>query len=72
MDAEEARQLDITLRRFGIRGVVAPEDPENLAGAWRVYDDVDPDLRQDITADALAAVARAQGPTRGFVIPRAS
>lgn len=71
MDAEEARQLDITLRRLGIRGVVAPEDPENPAGSWGVYDDADPRCRRDITADTLAAVARAQGPTRGFVIERA-
>ncbi|MBT2469054.1 hypothetical protein J7E97_14550 [Streptomyces sp. ISL-66] len=69
MDAEEARQLDITLRRFGIRGVVAPQDPENPAGTWAVYDEADPDSRRDITTDTLAAVARAQGPTRGFVIP---
>lgn len=68
MDAEEARQLDITLRRLGIRGFVAPEDPEEPAGTWGVYDDVDPSGRRDITAETIAAVTRAQRPTRGFVI----
>ncbi|OKI04991.1 hypothetical protein A6A06_09950 [Streptomyces sp. CB02923] len=82
MDAEEARQVDATLRRLGIPGVVAPEDPDNPKGAWRVYDSPDPGARKDTTADALAAVVatfreagtgparRADGgPARGFVIP---
>lgn len=84
MDAEEARQVDAALRRLGIPGVVAPEDPENAAGGWRVYDSADPLTRRDTTADALAAVVakfgeanpepapRAEpGPTRGFIIPPA-
>ncbi|MFD4632585.1 hypothetical protein ACFVYR_12690 [Streptomyces sp. NPDC058284] len=82
MDAEQARQVDATLRRLGIPGVVAPEDPEDPAGAWRVYDSADPATRKDTTADALASVVakfretspeppekRQQGPTRGFVFP---
>ncbi|KWT60573.1 hypothetical protein ADL21_18115 [Streptomyces albus subsp. albus] len=82
MDAEEARQVDATLRRLGIPGVVAPEDPDNTAGAWRVYDSPDPGTRKDTTADTLVAVVtkfreanpeppqRADGgPTRGFIIP---
>ncbi|WP_435286239.1 hypothetical protein [Streptomyces bacillaris] len=85
MDAEQARQVDSVLRRLGIPGVVAPEDPENLTGPWRVYDTADPANREDITADALAALAatlqpsaanpsepvdrRRRGPTRGFVLP---
>ncbi|PWS43588.1 hypothetical protein DKT74_15890 [Streptomyces sp. ZEA17I] len=85
MDAEQARQVDSVLRRLGIPGVVAPEDPENLTGPWRVYDTADPANRKDITADALAALAatlqpsaanssepvdrRRSGPTRGFVLP---
>ncbi|MFI2234985.1 hypothetical protein [Streptomyces chrestomyceticus] len=82
MDAEEARQVDITLRRLGIPGIVAPEDPDTPAGAWRVYDSPDIGTRKDTTADALAAVVakfreanpeplrRADGgPTRGFIIP---
>ncbi|MFI1676543.1 hypothetical protein [Streptomyces sp. NPDC020607] len=84
MDAEQARQVDATLRRLGIPGVVAPVDPENPAGAWRVYDSADPATREDTTADALASVVakfreispeppekRHQGPTRGFVFPPA-
>ncbi|WEB43510.1 hypothetical protein MOV08_32365 [Streptomyces yunnanensis] len=82
MNAEQARQVDATLRRLGIPGVVAPEDPENAAGAWRVYDGADPAIRKDITADVLAAfVAKFReanpeppgkpqaGPMRGFIIP---
>ncbi|MET8687800.1 hypothetical protein ABZV77_26685 [Streptomyces sp. NPDC004732] len=84
MDAEQARQVDATLRRLGIPGVVAPEDPEDLSGAWRVYDSADPATREDKTADALSSVVakfceispeprekRQQGPTRGFVFPSA-
>ncbi|MFE7456750.1 hypothetical protein [Streptomyces sp. NPDC057554] len=82
MDAEQARQVDSVLRRFGIRGVVAPADPEQLTGMWRVFDKADPQTRKDITADALAALAAAlpasapgpdpkgpSGPTRGFILP---
>ncbi|WP_030668064.1 hypothetical protein [Streptomyces rimosus] len=82
MDAEEARHVDATLRRLGIPGIVAPEDPDDAAGTWRVYDSSDPGARKDITADVLAAIAatfreagpgpgrRADGgPARGFVIP---
>ncbi|MFJ5737802.1 hypothetical protein [Streptomyces microflavus] len=78
MDAEQARQVDRVLRQLGIPGVVAPEDPENLTGPWRVYDQADPATRRDVTADALAALAakfrpstpgRQTGPTRGFVLP---
>ncbi len=84
MNAEEARQVDAALRRLGIPGVVAPEDPENTAGPWRVYDTAGPEARRDITADALVAVVgkfqeaapesaprSTNGPTRGFVIPPA-
>lgn len=76
MDAEQARQVEAALRRWGIPGLVAPEDPENPAGAWRVYDKADPATRLDMTADALATVTArfsaeqpTAGPTRGFVIP---
>lgn len=76
MDAEQARQVAAVLRQLGIPGVVAPEDPENTAGTWRVYDTADPATRRDVTADALASVAAefpeekpGPGPTRGFVIP---
>ncbi|MYT29314.1 MULTISPECIES: hypothetical protein [unclassified Streptomyces] len=82
MNAEEARQVDATLRRLGIPGVVAPEDPEQAAGTWRVYDSADPATRKDVTADVLAAfVAKFReanpeppgksqsGPVRGFIIP---
>ncbi|MFE2292843.1 hypothetical protein [Streptomyces sp. NPDC059452] len=82
MDAEQARQVDSVLRRFGIPGVVAPADPEQLTGPWRVFDKADPQTRKDISADALAALAAAlpaaalgpgpkgpSGPTRGFVLP---
>jgi hypothetical protein len=76
MDAEQARQVDALLKQLGVPGVVAPEAPENPAGAWRVYDMADPRTRRDVTADALAAVAAkfpgakpGAGPTRGFIIP---
>ena len=76
MDAEQARQVDAVLRQLGIPGVVAPENPENPAGPWRVYDTADPATRRDVTADALASVAAkfpkeksGSGPMRGFVIP---
>jgi hypothetical protein len=75
MGPDEARRVDAALRRLGVAGVVAPVDPENPAGEWRVYDTVDTESRRDITADALAAVAahvtppEPSGPTRGFVIP---
>ncbi|MCX5608500.1 MULTISPECIES: hypothetical protein [unclassified Streptomyces] len=76
MNAEEARQLETTLRRLGIPGVVAPEDPENPAGNWLVFDEADPETRRDVTADTLAALSPAcgthQGPTRGFIISRTS
>jgi hypothetical protein len=74
MNAEEARHVDAVLRHLGVNGVIAPEDPENLAGAWRVYDRADPVTRRDTTADALVSLAKVfrreqKGPTRGFVIP---
>ncbi|WP_329401748.1 hypothetical protein [Streptomyces melanogenes] len=82
MNAEEARHVEAVLRHMGLPGVVAPDDPENPAGPWRVYDQADPDTRQDTTADALVGLAQAfhvsrplppgqpkPGPTRGFVIP---
>ncbi|MEU6477186.1 hypothetical protein ABZ858_09890 [Streptomyces sp. NPDC047017] len=76
MNAEQARQVEAVLRKLGIPGVVAPEDPENTAGPWRVFDTADPATRRDMTAEALAAVAAkfpeekpGSGPMRGFVIP---
>lgn len=76
MDAEQARQVDAVLRQLRFPGVVAPEDPQNTAGSWRVYDTAEPATRRDVTADALAAVAAkfpeeksGSGPMRGFVIP---
>ncbi|MGW5864886.1 hypothetical protein ACWFRJ_22240 [Streptomyces sp. NPDC055239] len=56
--------------------MVAPEDSENSAGEWRVYDTADPATRRDVTADVLASVVAkfpegepGAGPMRGFVIP---
>lgn len=75
MDADQARRVEAVLRRLGIRGVVAPENPEDPAGAWRVYDTADPVVRHDVTPDVLAAVAALlpeeprPGPRRGFVVP---
>ncbi|MCE7082778.1 hypothetical protein [Streptomyces sp. ST2-7A] len=83
MDAEEARYIDAVLRRLGLPGVVAPEDPDNPAGPWRVYDQADPDSRTDMTARTLVSVTKAlgadasppapkaqrNGPSRGFIIP---
>ncbi|MET7640114.1 hypothetical protein [Streptomyces sp. NPDC005438] len=76
MNGEDARQVEAVLKRLGIPGVVAPEDPANTAGPWRVYDTADPATRRDVTADALASLAAkfpkekpGSGPTRGFVIP---
>jgi hypothetical protein len=59
MDAEEARHVEAVLRHLGLPGVVAPEDPEDPAGAWRVYDHTDAETRTDTTADALASLAKA-------------
>ncbi|MDT0341488.1 hypothetical protein [Streptomyces litchfieldiae] len=59
MNAEEARHVDAVLRHLGLPGVVAPEDPENPAGVWRVYDRADPEKRTDTTADALVSLAKA-------------
>ncbi len=79
MGRDEAERVADVLRRLGVGGVVAPVDPEDPSGEWKVYDHSDPETRRDITADALAAVAErvpAQGdepertgPTRGFVLP---
>ncbi|MEU9235771.1 hypothetical protein [Streptomyces subrutilus] len=73
MNADEARELHAMLRRLGVPGVVAPEDPENLEGSWYVYDVAATEVRREVTADTLAALAAArQRPGRGFVIPRTS
>jgi hypothetical protein len=84
MDAEEARDLGAALARWNIAGIVAPQDPADPDGEWRVYDGPNPETRRDITADALAALADLEapgfpspgrtrtGPTRGFVIPSGS
>jgi hypothetical protein len=81
MNAEEAQALSAALKRWNIPGVVAPEDPGNPEGPWRVYDRADAETRRDITAATLAALAKCErpgvtatgrtgtGPTRGFVIP---
>ncbi|MGD9482344.1 hypothetical protein WDH52_03645 [Streptomyces sp. TRM70308] len=77
MGPDEARRVDALLRKLGIEGVVAPIDPDNSTGQWRVYDTADPYARTDVTAAALASVARLimgnepgpSGPTRGFIIP---
>ncbi|MGK5531888.1 hypothetical protein [Streptomyces sp. URMC 129] len=70
MNADDARHVRGVLRRLGIPGVVAPENPDEPAGDWRVYDRDDPATRVDVTADALAALAKAfpAGPARGFVV----
>ncbi len=83
MDAEEARYIDAVLRRLCLPGVVAPEDPEDPAGPWRVYDRAGPGARTDITPHTLVRVAGAlgaeasppapraerNGPRRGFIVP---
>ncbi|MBW1600995.1 hypothetical protein JJV70_02515 [Streptomyces sp. JJ66] len=77
MGPDEARRVEALLRKLGIQGVVAPIDPDNATGEWRVYDTADPHARTDMTAAALAAVAGRlpeddpppSGPTRGFVVP---
>ncbi|WP_031516666.1 hypothetical protein [Streptomyces sp. NRRL F-5123] len=76
MNAEQARRVEDLLRRLGIPGVVAPEDPVRPEGPWRVYDSAAPATRRDITPDALASLAtrfpdggRPPGPARGFVVP---
>ncbi|MFD9796240.1 hypothetical protein ACFWXK_35385 [Streptomyces sp. NPDC059070] len=80
MDAEEARQTDVKLRRMGIPWVVAPVDPEAPAGKWGVYDSVEPSTRKPITPDVLGDVmaklratrpvpsGKQQAPTRGFAL----
>jgi hypothetical protein len=82
MNADEARGLGAAMKRWGIAGVVAPEDPATPDGEWRVYDSRDPQTRRDVTEDTLAALAQLEGtapgsarrpgsgPTRGFVIPQ--
>lgn len=79
MGRDEAERVADVLRRLGMAGSVAPVDPEDPAGEWRVYDLSDPENPRDVTADALAAVAarvtaqgdepERTGPTRGFVLP---
>ncbi|MFE7947429.1 hypothetical protein [Streptomyces sp. NPDC057426] len=66
MDARDVSSLHDSMRRYGIPGVLEPENPEAPAGPWRVVDPVG----QDITEATLAAVAAAsrRRPTRGFVI----
>lgn len=74
MNANEVSELHATMRQHGIPGVVAPEDPRDPAGPWRVYDAADPGTRRDVTAETLAAAAaaRLRQPMRGFIIPKAS
>lgn len=78
MGRDEAERVADVLRRLEVSGVVAPVDPEDPAGEWRVYDHSEPETRRDITADVLAAVTarvptpgepERTGPTRGFVLP---
>lgn len=76
MNADQARRVEAVLRRLGIPGVLAPEDPARPEGPWRVYDSADPADRRDVTFDALASLAARfpddelpPGPTRGFVVP---
>lgn len=70
MDAREVSALHDSMRQHGIPGALAPEDPQNPAGPWRVFDDTSPGERRDITDATLAAVAAAvrRRPSRGFVI----
>ncbi|KJK57407.1 hypothetical protein UK12_16945 [Saccharothrix sp. ST-888] len=74
MGEDEAEQVASALRRRGLRGVAAPQDPDHPEGEWRVYDGTDPVTRRDITDEARAAttgVPGKTGPTRGFVLPSA-
>ncbi|GGT27007.1 hypothetical protein [Streptomyces purpureus] len=70
MDAHEAAELHDAMRRYGIPGVIEPEDPGNASGPWRVVDRDQGSAPRDITTATLAAVAaaRERRPTRGFVI----
>lgn len=67
MDAHEVSSLHDSMRRYGIPGELAPVDPANRAGAWRV---VDPATGRDITHAVRGRVAAAAGqrPMRGFVV----
>ncbi|MFE0679937.1 hypothetical protein ACFW17_03955 [Streptomyces sp. NPDC058961] len=76
MDAEEAPETQAKLARLGLSWVVAPVDPNDVAGQWSVYDSADPVTREPIKADSLASVLarlandpRPTNATRGFVIP---
>jgi hypothetical protein len=59
MDAEQARRAGAVMRAAGVPGVVAPADPGDPDGEWRVYDTADPAARTETTAEALAAVVAA-------------
>ncbi|MDV5148562.1 hypothetical protein R1T08_31450 [Streptomyces sp. SBC-4] len=69
MDARDVSSLHDSMRQYGIPGVLTPEDPQNPAGPWRVFDHAGP-RRRDITDATLAAVAAAERrrSNRGFVI----
>ncbi|MFD5886566.1 hypothetical protein ACFWHQ_11385 [Streptomyces sp. NPDC060334] len=68
MTGDEAYQLHVSMRQFGIAGSVVPLDPGNMAGAWCAVDEDG----QDVTGHVLArvAAARARRPERGFVVSR--
>ncbi|MFE6379249.1 hypothetical protein [Streptomyces roseolus] len=71
MEAHEVAALHEAMRRYGIPGTLVPQDPGNPEGPWRVVEHGDNGHRQDVTDEALAAVAaaRRRRPKRGFVIP---
>ncbi|MGW8376814.1 hypothetical protein [Streptomyces sp. ODS28] len=59
MDAGQARSAEAVLRAAGVPGVVAPVDPRDPEGEWRVYDSADPAARTDTTAAALTSAVAA-------------
>ncbi|MFF4318216.1 hypothetical protein [Streptomyces sp. NPDC001568] len=68
MTAAEAHQLHVSMRQYGIRGVVIPADPDRLDGAWLVADEDGRDITSAVYAQVLTA--RRQNPQRGFVVSR--
>ncbi|MGW4699854.1 hypothetical protein [Streptomyces sp. NPDC004285] len=69
MEARDVSALHDTMRRYGIPGILTPDNPQNPAGPWRVFDHDGPGRRDitDTTLTAAEAVANRR-PTRGFVI----
>lgn len=79
MDKNEARRVARMLHELDRPAFAAPADPDDAKGEWRIYDRPEPELRQDITVNAVDALLARRGdsitlpaggrPMRGFVIP---